>query len=613
MNVKKVDYKIFLLIIFLLAVITRFIFLSTDINGLYNDELYFLLDADAQLHHLTLSNIPTYNTLYYAHYAITGYIPAIILFKLGAFSARFPNAFYGSLIVFPIFLLTKQITKNNKIGLISSFLWSISPSAIVISRVGFGVEIFPLFLFLFFLYGLIKFMDRYNLKYLILSIFFIIPIILFSSIAVWALIPLIAISVFGIFYKLFKIYFRDNTNKFLAITSLISFFVSLIILYFSIHDGFAIDKLLHFNILAVVNNGQLLPSKSINYYFYHFFVRLEYALSPFKLFWLTNAFAINSYNYSGPVSVPFMLAFEIPFILLTFILIPIKLKNYKNLLFSYYVSIYLVFSGLLVPIFNITVTASGFEPAEGIFALPFFSILVAIGIYYSLTYIIHLYNYFKQIKVSKLNLIKEKYKILVSVLIVFILIFGGINIATSFNGIYFEQNNYEQNNNNATFYPFYGWSQTTDYLLKNNLEHDNLYYNPSKNGYLNFTNVNSLYYWYYHQHFPLYWLMLFSNGKIKNISLLGFNCLPPISSKTIIITQNSSYYKLLYKNGISYTILDKVYRQDGTIAIEIIKINDIVNGSQKNIIENSLLLGTRNIDKLTYKNSSKFLVKYQIG
>ena len=145
-SVKKITL-ICLLLTFFIGFAYRVYNLGTNLPGLYNDELDFLLSAYAQLYHIGSLTVPGYNLSNFVFYTINGYIPSILVFHANPFSARFPVAFYGSLMVFPIYLIASELFKNKKIALISSFFWDISPSAVITSRVGYGVEIFPVFIY----------------------------------------------------------------------------------------------------------------------------------------------------------------------------------------------------------------------------------------------------------------------------------------------------------------------------------------------------------------------------------------------------------------------------------------------------------------------------------
>ena len=62
-------------------------------------------------------------------------IPSIKVFGLNEFGVRFPSALMGTLTIVLVFLLARQIFKDERIALISSFVFAIEPWAVHLSRV----------------------------------------------------------------------------------------------------------------------------------------------------------------------------------------------------------------------------------------------------------------------------------------------------------------------------------------------------------------------------------------------------------------------------------------------------------------------------------------------
>lgn len=126
MNVPNIIVKsiitMVLLLIFAIAFAYRIVNLETDLPSLYNNELYILLSAYAQLYGI-------------GYLTVNGYIPSMILFYLTPLSGRLLVALYGSFIVFPIYLLTNELIRNKNIAFVSTIFWTISPSAVVTSWV----------------------------------------------------------------------------------------------------------------------------------------------------------------------------------------------------------------------------------------------------------------------------------------------------------------------------------------------------------------------------------------------------------------------------------------------------------------------------------------------
>jgi len=96
-------------------------------------------------------------------------IPVLAL-GLNVFSVRFISAFLGSITVILIYLLTKKVFKNNEsLGLLSAFVYAISPWSIFISRVAFEGNV-ALFLLLLALLLQLKALEDKNKIIMIFSV-----------------------------------------------------------------------------------------------------------------------------------------------------------------------------------------------------------------------------------------------------------------------------------------------------------------------------------------------------------------------------------------------------------------------------------------------------------
>jgi len=586
--------------IFLVSVIFRFLDLGTDLPGLYNDELYFLLSAYAQLNHIGYLTVPGYNLRDFVFYTIDGYIPSIIMFHSNPFSARFPVALYGSLMIFPMYLLAKELFNSRGIALIASFLWAISPSAIITSRVGYGVEIFPLFLFLFFVFFWVKFFRSHQLMYLILSTTFFVPIIFFPSIRTWALIPSIGIVIYTGVPRLmskFTVKMRTNTTYLYYI---VSFFIAIAAIWIALLYGPVVASKFGYNgITTGIPQRFILVSRPFPGSLLNFFQRIGYALAPWKTFWFDEFTAIGL-DYGSPVFVPSMLLFALPFFYASIFFIPFLYRKDNKIMEGYFMATGFMFFGLLQPVFNITNPSYGFEPSEGIFALPFIAILSAFSLYKFFVWA------FGSLKLRKdkgirqnsthtilLN-IRPKRRIFAASLIILLLLFAGLNVATFSSDLFISSNAYYQDNSNSIYYIFYGWDHVAEYLVDSHLYNETLYYTPGKGGIYNLTNVSNFNYWFWHQNFPLYWLYVYSNGLIKKIYPLYPGSIPPVPMKSaIVLSQNASYTDLLTDNGISSRVLCTVYRADGIPAIQVIQIYNMISYSERmNMIESNIFYAT---------------------
>lgn len=574
-----------LMLAFFISFIYRVSSLGTNPPGLYNDELYFLLSAYAQLYHIGYLSVSGYNLSNFIFYSINGYIPSIILFHTTPFSGRFPVAFYGSMMVFPLYLVTYELFENEKVGLISSFIWATAPSAVVTSRVGYGVEIFPLFLFLLFIYFWLKFLRYKRWKFLALSSTILIVIFAFSSIELWALIPTIGVIVYTILPEIRrKITFRHPKNT-TYVEYIVAFFFAIAVIWLGlVYAPFIYSLLGRSGALAGLPQGFLLVNRSFPYSMIDFFLRIGYALTPWKTFWF-GEFNSTGLNYGSPVFVPSMMIFFAPFFYASIFGIPFFYKKNKKIINTYYLLIGLMLFGLAQPIFNITNPYFNFEPSEGIFALPFYCMLTAFSFYLFLNWS------FKTLRTNKIknsgNTIKDSILVkkssnrraIAAILIVTVVLFAGVNIASFSSDLLVSSNEYYQNNNTSMYYIFYGWNHVADYLVDNHLYNETLYYTPGKGGvYYNLTTISNFNYWFYHQNFPLYWLYLYSGGKIRKLEPLQPGSLPYVSSNySIVLTQNASYSHLLLDNNINNRVLYTVYRSDGKPAIEVIQVRRAIN------------------------------------
>ena len=82
-----------LFFIFFIGLLYRIVNLGTNLPGLYNDELYFLLSAYSQVHNIGYLTVSNQAFLGIVYNIMNLYIPSILLFHANPFSARFPIGF----------------------------------------------------------------------------------------------------------------------------------------------------------------------------------------------------------------------------------------------------------------------------------------------------------------------------------------------------------------------------------------------------------------------------------------------------------------------------------------------------------------------------------------
>ena len=152
--------KYFLILILLLASVLRLWKLSSVPVSLFGDEVdlgyqaYSVLktgkDYYGNFMPIHFHSLAEWRTPLYLYSAV----PTVAIFGVSPLGVRLPAAIFGILTVWLIYLLFKEITKNESLGLISAFLLAISPWHIQYSRAGFEVTQLILFLLLglFFFY-----------------------------------------------------------------------------------------------------------------------------------------------------------------------------------------------------------------------------------------------------------------------------------------------------------------------------------------------------------------------------------------------------------------------------------------------------------------------------
>lgn len=137
-------------------------------------------------------------------------MPFVYLFGLSVWSVRFIGALMGVGSVFALYLLVREITKEEKIALISSFLLSIIPWHLHFSRGGWEVNAATFFIVsgVYLFYKGVK-----NGKYFALSVICFV-ISLYTYHAARVLVPMIGISLLLIHYK--NIFTKQNAKLFLG-------------------------------------------------------------------------------------------------------------------------------------------------------------------------------------------------------------------------------------------------------------------------------------------------------------------------------------------------------------------------------------------------------------
>lgn len=170
-------YKLFLFLIFILALLLRTISLNKIPYGFHADEARSAWGAWT-IYTTGQDDWGNKFPMYYDTFGDqrpTGIfyatIPFLIMFGKNVTASRLPAAFLGTLSVLAIFSLTNLITKNKKAALFSALLLAVSPWHIVFSRSG-SEGIISGFLTLFGLFLWISGLKKNNNKRLFYSVIF---------------------------------------------------------------------------------------------------------------------------------------------------------------------------------------------------------------------------------------------------------------------------------------------------------------------------------------------------------------------------------------------------------------------------------------------------------
>ncbi len=174
--IKKINkFKFLLFFILLLGFAIRVYDLSDVPNGFHADEAAFGYNAYSILQTgkdeygnflpIVLKSFGDYKGALYAYVDV----PFIATLGLNPFAVRLPSVIFSTFVIFLLFILVKELTKNKKIALISSFLLAISPWDINISRVT-GDVILGVFFCLLLSIFLTKLYENKSLRWVFFSI-----------------------------------------------------------------------------------------------------------------------------------------------------------------------------------------------------------------------------------------------------------------------------------------------------------------------------------------------------------------------------------------------------------------------------------------------------------
>ncbi len=168
----KLNHKLFLSLIVLLTVVLRFYNLSTNPPSLYWEEAalgydaYSILKTGKDFHSnswplVAFESFGDFKPSLYFYATV----PFIVIFNLTPLAVRFPSALFGSLTVFLVYLLVKNLTKKPNLSLLSALFLSLSPWHLQFSRAAFEANL-GLFLVTLGVWLFLKSLKKSNLLFL---------------------------------------------------------------------------------------------------------------------------------------------------------------------------------------------------------------------------------------------------------------------------------------------------------------------------------------------------------------------------------------------------------------------------------------------------------------
>lgn len=196
---KLLRSNLILISILFLALFLRLIFLGTNRPGLTNDEAaigynaYSILqtgrDEHGELMPIVFKSFGDWKPGLYIYTVV----PSVAVFGLTEFAVRFPNAIFGVMAIFLIYLITNYLFKNRRIALFTAFFLAISPWHIHFSR-GAWEASFALTLLLAGTYFFLGNSKKYNI--LLSALFFALSLWAYQSAKLASVLLLLGLLVF---------------------------------------------------------------------------------------------------------------------------------------------------------------------------------------------------------------------------------------------------------------------------------------------------------------------------------------------------------------------------------------------------------------------------------
>lgn len=320
-------------------------------------------------------------------------VPTVALFGISPWGVRLPSALFGLLSIYGIYLLTKEITGNRTLSLLSAFILSITPWYLHYSRIGFEVTQM-LFLYIFGLYFFLTGINGRRNTLWISGICFALTPWAYSTAKLFT--PILIIALLIIWYKQIKIIpLRRITIAIIVFLSIyIPFTYSLVfgggfqrIADISIFNDPTIIPQIGFSRLNDINmrdvnavdtqSANILDKLFHNPYIFYIKIFLDNYLKTFSTsFLFIHGDSINLRHSSGIELYP------IEAIFLVLGLVFLFTGHLRKQI------VYLIFFWILVSPIPASLTKGGGDHATRlILMLPFLNILVCLGVYFVYKYL----------------------------------------------------------------------------------------------------------------------------------------------------------------------------------------------------------------------------------
>ena len=242
------SYKFWLFAILFLATVLRVVGLSKVPPALFGDEMdvgyhaYSLLKTGHDYYGQLLPSYIHSFSEWRAPLLMYVTAPFIGIFGLNEYGVRLPEAFFGILSIYLLYLFVVKQTENKKLGLISAFLLTVSPWHLQYSRAAFEVSL----LLTLYISGAYFFFKGLKKSWFLYVSFILFGLTLYTYSTANVFTPL--------FILLLVVVYRDEVVSKIGITTLVKatcllIIVSLPIIY-SVIFGSAAERFGHFSVFS---------------------------------------------------------------------------------------------------------------------------------------------------------------------------------------------------------------------------------------------------------------------------------------------------------------------------------------------------------------------------